>query len=141
MSLSGLPQPFILFYPIIMLIGLLCAFGPALFATLLSGAIAGYSFLEPLNSFAVRQPRDVVGLALFGVMGITMSWLGDLFRRRAKRLPEFEKAVESLEETIAVADRDYRYVIANHAFLSYRGDEERGVGRPPDFGSIEPGSL
>jgi hypothetical protein len=33
-------QPFALFYPIIMPIALLCGFGPALFATILSGASA-----------------------------------------------------------------------------------------------------
>ena len=34
------------------------------------------------------------------------------------------------EEMIAVVDRDYRYVIANHAFLSHRGmKKEELVGR------------
>jgi formate hydrogenlyase transcriptional activator len=43
-------------------------------------------------------------------------------RRVAKeRLEEFEKVVESLEEMIVVFDRDYRYVIANQAFLKHRG--------------------
>jgi PAS domain S-box-containing protein len=56
--------------------------------------------------------------------------MGDLFRRRAKRLQEFEKAVEGLEEMIVVVDRDYRYVIANRAFLNYRGmKKEELLGR------------
>ena len=117
----GFTQPFVLFYPIIMLVALLGGLGPALFATLLSGVVASYFFLEPLNSFGVRHPRDMVALALFWAMGITMSWVGDLFQRRAKRLQEFEKAVEGLEEMIVVVDREYRCVLANHAFLSYRG--------------------
>jgi PAS domain S-box-containing protein len=37
------------------------------------------------------------------------------------RLREYERVVEGLEETIMVVDRDYRYVIANRAFLNYRG--------------------
>jgi PAS domain S-box-containing protein len=36
-----------------------------------------------------------------------------------ERLREYEKAIESAEEMIAVVDREYRYVIANHAFLSH----------------------
>ncbi len=36
------------------------------------------------------------------------------------RLREYERVVEGLEEMIVVVDRDYRYVIANRAFLSYR---------------------
>src|SRR3984893_6527737 len=117
----GFTQPFFLFYPTIMLIALLGGFGPGLFATLFSAVLAAYLFLEPLNSFAVRNSRDRVGLVLFAVMGVAMSGMGDLFRRRTKRLQEFEKAVEGVEEMITVIDRDYRYVLVNRAFLNYRG--------------------
>jgi len=42
-------------------------------------------------------------------------------RKRAEaRLREYEKAVEGLEEMIVVVDRNYRYVLANHAYLKYR---------------------
>jgi formate hydrogenlyase transcriptional activator len=117
----GFTQPFVLFYPAIMLVALIGGFGPGLLATLLSSAIAEYFFMEPLNSFAGKSARDVVGLLLFAGMGMTTCWLGDLFRRRAKRLEEFERAVEGLEEMIVVVDREYRCVIANRAYLNYRG--------------------
>jgi PAS domain S-box-containing protein len=46
------------------------------------------------------------------------------------RLREFERVVENLEEMIAVVNRDYRYVLVNRAFLSYRGlTKEDVVGR------------
>jgi PAS domain S-box-containing protein len=47
----------------------------------------------------------------------------DITERKAAegRLQEFERVVEHLEEMIFVFDRDYRYVLANRAFLSYRG--------------------
>ncbi len=38
-----------------------------------------------------------------------------------ERLREYERVVEGLEEMIAVIDRDYRYLIANRAFLNQRG--------------------
>jgi PAS domain S-box-containing protein len=45
-------------------------------------------------------------------------------RKRAEaRLQEYEKAVEGLEEMIVVVDRNYRYVLANRAFLNCRGME------------------
>jgi len=51
-------------------------------------------------------------------------------KRAEKRLQEYEKAVEGLEEMIAVVDRDYRYIIANRAFLSYREmRKEQVIGR------------
>ena len=117
----GFTQPFFLFYPTIMLIALLGGFGPGVFATLLSAVMAAYLFLEPLNSLAVKNTRDVVGLVLFAFMGVALSGMGDLFRRRTKRLQEFEKAVEGVEEMITVIDHDYRYVLVNRAFLHYRG--------------------
>jgi len=47
-----------------------------------------------------------------------------------ERLREYEKAVEGVEEMIVVVDRDYRYLLANRAFLSYRClQREQVVGR------------
>ncbi|MBV9959187.1 MAG: PAS domain S-box protein, partial [Acidobacteria bacterium] len=46
------------------------------------------------------------------------------------RLREYEKCVEGLEEQIVVVDRDYRYLLANRAFLDYRGlQRDKLVGR------------
>lgn len=52
-------------------------------------------------------------------------------RKRAEaRLREYEKAVEGLEEMIVVIDRNYRYVLANRAYLKYRRMErEQLVGK------------
>ncbi|WDT79596.1 MAG: PAS domain S-box protein [Candidatus Manganitrophus sp.] len=51
-------------------------------------------------------------------------------KRTEERLREYEKAVEGLEEMIVVVDRDYRYLLANRAFLNYRGlTKEQLVGR------------
>ena len=51
-------------------------------------------------------------------------------KRAEERLREFGRVVENLEEQIAVVDREYRYVIANRAYLSYRGAaKEHVVGR------------
>jgi len=51
-------------------------------------------------------------------------------KRAQERLREFGRVVENLEEQIAVVDQEYRYVIANRAYLSYRGvTKEQIVGR------------
>jgi PAS domain S-box-containing protein len=50
---------------------------------------------------------------------------------REERLREYEKLVDGLEEMIVVVDREYRCVLANRAFLKYRGIErEQVAGRP-----------
>jgi len=51
-------------------------------------------------------------------------------KRAEERLREFGRVVENLEEQIAVVDREYRYIIANRAYLTYRGvTKEQVVGR------------
>jgi formate hydrogenlyase transcriptional activator len=51
-------------------------------------------------------------------------------RQSGESLREYERVVEGLEEMIAVVDRNYRYVIANRAFLEYRGlRKDQVVGR------------
>ena len=51
-------------------------------------------------------------------------------KRSEKRLQEYERVVEGLDEMIVVIDRHYRYLIANHAYLKYRGMErEQVIGR------------
>jgi PAS domain S-box-containing protein len=67
-------------------------------------------------------------------------------RHSEDRLREYEKVVEGLEEMITVVDRDYRYAIANRAYLNYRGlKKEQVVGRrldemlnPEDFAVVKP---
>src|SRR2546423_5793584 len=50
--------------------------------------------------------------------------------RTEERLREYERAVEGVEEMIAVVDRDYRYLVANEAFLTHCGmPREEVVGR------------
>ncbi len=50
--------------------------------------------------------------------------------QREERLREYQRVVEGLEEMILVVDRQYRYVIANRAFLKFRGlTPEEVVGR------------
>src|SRR5579863_8501060 len=126
----GFTHPFILFYPAILLIALLCGFGPAVSASLLAAAIADYGFLPPQDPFTISRRHDLVGSVILAVMGVALSGVGDLLRRYLRRVQEFEKAMDGLDEMIAVVDRNYRYVIANRSFLSYRGmKQEDLIGR------------
>src|SRR5450432_2229959 len=135
----GFNPPFILFCPTIFFIALLCGFWPALFATLLSTVLSGYLFLETLNSFAHVNARESVGWVTFVAVSAALGGLGDWLRQYLRRVQEFEKAMDGLEEMIAVVDRDYRYEIANRSFLSYRGiKQEDLIGRRiPDVLSPE----
>jgi len=126
----GLFPPFILYVPAILLVALLAGFGPGTFATLLSAASVAYFFWSALNFFGTNRVGDIVGLGVFTGLGVAVSGLADMYRRREARLREFEKAMEGLEEMIVVVDRDYRCVIANRAYLKNRGmNKEDLIGR------------
>ncbi|MGC2542712.1 MAG: PAS domain S-box protein, partial [Candidatus Sulfotelmatobacter sp.] len=58
-----------------------------------------------------------------------MALVQDITERKQadERLREYERVVEGLDEMIVVVDREYRYVIANRAFLHYRGLERHQV--------------
>jgi PAS domain S-box-containing protein len=69
-----------------------------------------------------------------GVRGGVVAFRDITERIRAEeRLREYERVVESLEDMIMVLNREYRYVIANRAFLSYRAkDKEEVIGHRVD---------
>ena len=97
----------------------------------------GTSFPVEVNLRRVQLDRDY-GVAV--TRDITARKLAE------GRLQEFERVVENLEDMIVVVDRDYRYVLANRTFLSYRGlTREQVVGHlaseivsPADFETIKP---
>ncbi|MBZ5629705.1 MAG: PAS domain-containing protein [Acidobacteriia bacterium] len=49
----------------------------------------------------------------------------EALRAGEARLREYERVVEGLDEMIVVVDREYRYVLANRAFLKYHGMESK----------------
>ena len=57
-----------------------------------------------------RRPLAAVGT----VQDITEHKLSE------ERLREYERALEGMEEMIVVVDRNYRYIVANRAFLNFR---------------------
>jgi PAS domain S-box-containing protein len=68
-----------------------------------------------VSKFPIFDPRGA--LIMIGGSSIDISAQA----RTEERLREYERAVEGVEEMIAVVDRDYRYLVANEAFLTHRG--------------------
>lgn len=126
-SAIGFPHSFFLFYPAIFTVALLAGFWPGVVGTAVAGLAASYFYRERAATPPVSDEAQLVGLALFGLIGVVISWLASSFRQRANRLQEFEKVVEGLEEMIVVVDRNYRYLIANRPFLQYRGNRREDV--------------
>jgi PAS domain S-box-containing protein len=88
---------FVLFSAVIIFVALLAGFGPGLFATLLSTSSVAYFFWAPLNLFGTSRSPDIIGLVLFSGIGLVISGLAELYRRRETRLREFERDEERRE--------------------------------------------
>jgi PAS domain S-box-containing protein len=81
----------------------------------------GTTFPVEVNMRLVRLDREY---------GVSISRDITERKRAEERLREFERVVENLEEMIVVVNREHRYVLANRAYLSYRGmTKEQVVGR------------
>jgi formate hydrogenlyase transcriptional activator len=129
-ELIGANLPFALFYPAILLVGWMAGVGPGLLAVFLSAVSARYLIFGPKSPSGIGLARDASGLILFSIAGVAISGLADMYRRRAERLREFERAAAGVDEGIIILDRRYRYVVANRVFLAYRGvSEEQLIGR------------
>ncbi|MGD0235881.1 MAG: PAS domain S-box protein [Syntrophorhabdales bacterium] len=78
-------------------------------------------------SLTVSPVKDAEG----AIVGISITGRNITESKRAQeRLREYQKAVEGSRDMIAVVDRGYRYLLANEAFLAYRGmDREEVLGR------------
>jgi PAS domain S-box-containing protein len=73
----------------------------------------------------IGVPRSDQDRSFVGYIGIGV----DITERKQaeERLREYERVIQGLEERIMVVDREYRYVIANRAFLQYRSMEREQV--------------
>ena len=100
-------------------------FEPYIRRALQGEAIAGFEVDVPatrengaMTSLVSYQPaRDEAG----EVVGVSVAVLDFTARKQAdEKLRQYERVVEGLEEMIVVIDREYRYVLANRAFLNYR---------------------
>ena len=78
----GVTPTYITFYPAVMLVAVLAGLGPGLAATFLSAAATDFFILEPRGSFAIAALGDRIAIAVFIVMGVSISLLAEAMRRR-----------------------------------------------------------
>jgi len=67
--LLGRTVPYLFFYPAIIVAATFGGFRPGVFATVCSGAISAFLYLEPIGSFWIADRRDVAGLVFFLING------------------------------------------------------------------------
>jgi len=96
--------PYITFFPAIMLSGWLGGFGPGLTTTLLSAIVASYFWVQPTDSFAIRDATEWLGLVVFVLIGIVMSALNEAWRRGSVSLNTSERGLSQLAAIVEGSD-------------------------------------
>jgi PAS domain S-box-containing protein len=100
-------------------------FEPYIRRALKGEAIAGFEINMPATGtrgartylVSYQPARDEGG----EVVGVSIAALDFTARKQAEeQLQRYERVVEGLEEMIVVVDREYRCVLANRSFLTYR---------------------
>ena len=115
---SDLP-PFITFYPAIMIVAFLLGFGPGLVATALSALVADCWILQPARHLSVF-PWDLMSVALFTGIGVLMSVVAEMYRRRTSELEirNAQMVVEATERqkaqtALLQSEQRYRGIVDN----------------------------
>ena len=129
----GLSMPtFVTFYPAIIVVAVLGGLWPGLLATVLSLLGALFFILSPMHSFKIANLSDAVSLALFAVMGVLISLLGEHYRQGRQTNSDFreqealwitnaklELALDRMSDAVFIADKDGRIIHINGAFAAF----------------------
>jgi PAS domain S-box-containing protein len=93
---------FITFFPAVLIVACVAGSGPGLLATALSTLAAAFFFLEPLDSFAISSPTDLLTTAIFTGTNFFTCVLADrLQRSRAgEAISRHNEAQRTLLETV-----------------------------------------
>jgi diguanylate cyclase (GGDEF)-like protein/PAS domain S-box-containing protein len=112
----GIELPvFIIFYPAVMLVALLCGLWPGLLATALAAALADYWIIPPAGKFRIARTSDAIALVIFVGMGVLMSLVAERYRRNLGRMAAFEK-----EQALHGSEERFRALVMASSDVVYR---------------------
>jgi PAS domain S-box-containing protein len=105
LQVMGTRQPFLTFYPAVMLAALYGGLGAGMLTAALSSVLADYFFLQPVHQLAVLDPADWLGLAVFLLSSALIGWIAESMNRaqRRARAAELQAGIETARQKDAEA--------------------------------------
>lgn len=120
---------------------------PAIFASVLSAVAYNFFFIDPIYTFTIAQPYEVLALTIFLVIAVAMSAVAGRSREQAKaaiqrvrasrRLFEFTRRLSALADTAAIAEGAASQVHAilgrpTSVLVRRNGDLQLAAAWPPE---------
>jgi len=121
-GMFGVTPPYLTFFPAIMLVAIVAGLNPALVGTFLCALAADYFFLKPYGSFAIPDPADRIGLALFMSIGVAISVLAETTRRRNA---ELRRSRSDLDRAQKIAELGSWYLDIANDVLTWSDESYR----------------
>ena len=100
------PYPFLLFLPSVILSAFVFDRGSGFFASLLSGFLAFYFFVEPHYSFESRDIGQIIAVLVFVFVGLLTAAIIEALRSTVDQLEERNEALKAAQEDLARANRE-----------------------------------
>jgi serine phosphatase RsbU (regulator of sigma subunit) len=105
-SILGNSYPILIFFPAIMFAGWWGGTAPGILSVVLSIGGALYFLLPPIGAFSLHRPADVVGMLLFAVIGLLITFLNE---KRMVATLRAEEAAGTLRENQAELQIAYEH--------------------------------
>ena len=139
----------------VLVVAALIGIGPALVAALLAALSYNFFFLEPLHSFHIGRPGDVLTFLVFFAVALATGWLGGRARENERRMAVQADATGALLEASrafarAATDDEAAQALAEYlatatggpAVVLLPGDDAlRLAGAPSGLTTLAPESL
>jgi two-component sensor histidine kinase len=93
--------PYTIYFPIILIIALLCGAAVALVALVVVIIVGWWAFIPPHFEFAALTPRSLLNISLFALASIITIWLADAYRRAVEALQVEKRERELLVDELA----------------------------------------
>ena len=112
----GVRTTYLLFNPAVAIAALWGGLGPGLVATVLADALIGYYLIPPAATFAIDNPANLIGMAIFFATGVMVSIICEVMHRSASRTEAAVAKIAGAQErearfralTTATSDVVYR---------------------------------
>ncbi|OGU06879.1 MAG: hypothetical protein A2075_21865 [Geobacteraceae bacterium GWC2_58_44] len=145
LALLGTSMPYVTFFPAVMFAALFGGLYAGYMVTVLSACFAAYFLIDPAGDISARHAGDWLGMVIFFLSCLMVSWLSEFMRRAEKRTGEaearamsaaerekagaallqseakFRSYVENSPMAVLVVDREGHYVDFNAAAVDLLG--------------------